>query len=357
MSGLDALLDQDRPVRLLTSAVTSGNLPHAFLFTGPEGVGKKTAARTLAMLLNCRCRTCIQKSFPDQEGENAYGQNLPAPCQECTACRKMLSSNHPDLHWLTPSGSYIKVDQVRELCGRLSLKPHEAKIRLAVIEDAHTLNPESGNTLLKILEEPPQKTLFILLARQASELLPTIVSRCRHIRFNPVSAESIKAHLQNRWEMDAAEAEGIAAMAGGSLSRAAEMREKNWIDRRNWIIESLAEISRVPRNCQLAFAEALARGDAGRVPTALEIMKSWYRDLAVYEYAPDRLINRDLKNKITKESGQYKLPQLIAITRAIDEAAINMEKNANVRLALDQLILQIASKGSRDNGENHWYPV
>ncbi|HMA67487.1 MAG TPA: DNA polymerase III subunit delta' [Desulfosalsimonadaceae bacterium] len=356
MSGLETLLDQDRPIRLLTAAVTSGNLPHAFLFTGPEGVGKKTAARTLAMLLNCRCSQRGRKNRPASEEADACGEKPPAPCRECASCRKILSANHPDLHWLSPSGSYIKVDQVRELCRRLSLKSHEAEIRLAVIENAHSLNPESGNTLLKVLEEPPEKTLFILLARQTSELLPTIVSRCRHIRFNPVSAGTIQAHLQKQWQITEAEAEGIAAMAGGSLSRAAEMTEKNWIIRRNWIIESLAGINRVPRNSQLALAEALAR-DTDRARTALEIMKTWYRDLAVCAYAPDRLINSDLREKITEESRQYNLPQLIAIVRAIDDAAIHIEKNANLRLAVDQLILEIASKGNRKNGENHRYPV
>lgn len=342
--GFDALLDQDRPTRLLTTALQSGKFPHAYLFTGPEGVGKKTAAKLLSMVCNCRGHEFHPKSPP--RGEAPGGNTdpkLPAACGQCLSCKKILSANHPDVYWISPIGSYIKVDQIRGLCQRLALKPYEAKIRLAVIECAHTLNPEAGNTLLKILEEPPDQTIFILMARQSSELLPTIVSRCRHIRFNPISTESIQNYLENHYAVTTTESAIIAAMSGGSLSRAAAMKEKDWISHRNWIINTIAELDRQTINYHLAFAEALAR-DSGRVRTALEIMKSWYRDLAVYAYRPGSLINNDISDKIAVHSRKASLKRLLAIIHSIETTASHIEANANARLAIDQLVIELANK-------------
>ena len=358
LPGFDALLDQERPVRLLKAALASGNLPHAYLFTGPEGVGKKSAAQSMAMALNCRGRSEKQSGRSrDVEAADTEQTVYPTdPCGGCRACRKIASASHPDVYRLSPAGSYLKVDQIREMGRRLSLKSHEAKVRVAIIEAAHTLNPEAGNTLLKVLEEPPENTLFILLARQASELLPTIVSRCRHIRFNPISAESLAAHLKANYAIPAAEADVIARMSGGSLTRAAAMTEKDWIAHRRWLIAVLSELDAQPVNYHLAFAEALAR-DTERLPTALEIMKSWFRDLAVCNHRPDHLINQDLSNTMAELRKHYPHQRLLAISRAIEMAAHRIENNANARLALDQLVIALSDKELGSNGENHRYPV
>lgn len=351
-------MDQHRPVRLLKAALASGNLPHAYLFTGPDGVGKKSAAQTLAMALNCRGSKDKQPESTGNPGSSGTDKPVypSAFCGGCRACKKIASANHPDLYRLSPAGNYLKVDQIRELGQRLSLKPHEAKVRVAIIEAAHTLNPEAGNTLLKVLEEPPEKTLFILLARQASELLPTIVSRCRHIRFNPISAESLSAHLTANYNIPAVEAEVVARMSGGSRTRAAAMTEKGWIAHRRWLIATLSELDTQPVNYHLAFSEALAR-DTDRLPTALEIIKSWYRDMAVCGHRPDHLINQDLSSTIAQLKKLYPHKRLLAISRAIEQTAHRIENNANARLAMDQLVVALSDKELGDNGENHRHPV
>jgi len=355
--GFDALLDQHRPVRLLTAALETGNYPYAYLFTGPEGVGKKVAAQAFAMA--CNCQSGKRQEIHAASDETADGQdseNTAFSCGQCRSCRKILSESHPDVYWILPSGNYIKVAQIRELCLRLSLKPHEAEMRLAVITEAHTLNAEAGNTLLKVLEEPPEQTLFILTARQASDLLPTILSRCRHIRFNPISRESIRHYLEGHYAIDARDADIIAAMAGGSLSSAAAMTEKGWIKQRNWIIETLTELDRQPVNYHLAFAESLAK-DSSRVETALAIMKAWYRDLAVFAYLPDQLINRDLHDEIALRSKQMTTARLLEISRKIDATERSIQANANARLAMDNLVIALSNKDSSKNGKNYRHPV
>ena len=169
MPGFDSIIDQERPIRILLSLLFHGTIPHALLFTGIEGVGKKTAAVALAMACNCRRPVAVE------------------PCGECAACRKIAAGAHPDILRVSPAGAMIKIDQIRELCQVLTMKPYEARVRVVIIADAHTLNPAAGNALLKMLEEPPARTVLILTAPQTGDLLPTIVSRCQHIRFKPIA--------------------------------------------------------------------------------------------------------------------------------------------------------------------------
>jgi DNA polymerase-3 subunit delta' len=346
LPGFEELLGQDRPARLLASAVKSGNLPCAYLFTGPDGVGKTRAARTLAMALNCQRR-----------GKADNGQQAPTnPCGSCRPCRKILSANHPDVHRLSPSGSFIRVNQVRDLSLKLALRSNEAETRLAIIEQAYKLNAEAGNSLLKILEEPPADTLFVLISRQASELLPTIASRCRHIRFLPIPEQSLRQHLTAHHALDDDQAAAIAAMAGGSLTSAAAMLEKDWMAFRSRIIEALSTLGNRPVNHQLAFSESLAV-DTERLRPALAVMKSWFRDLAVYAARPEGLINKDLSGRIAQQAPKYPKERLISMINAIEKTESRIEANANARLAMDQLVISLYNKEVSANGENHRGPV
>lgn len=311
------------------------------------------------MACNCqspRMDAGLGASGNDESAGSTASRSADISCGQCRCCRKILSATHPDVHWVFPSGTYIKVDQIRELCQRLALKPHEAKTRVVIIADAHTLNTEAGNTLLKTLEEPPERTVFVLTARQASDLLPTILSRCRHIRFNPISRESIGNYLERRYGLDADAADIVAAMAGGSLTRAAAMIEKDWIAHRNWIIKTLTQLESQPLNYQLAFAESLAKSRS-RLETALDIMKSWYRDLAVYPHQPAQLINRDFQADIAAGSLKMAPSRLLEIAQAIEAAARNINANANARLAMDHLVLALTDKESTKNGKNYRHPV
>lgn len=359
MFGFDALIDQHRPVRLLTAALETGNLPNAYLFSGPTGVGKKTAAQAFAMVCNCQ-NTSDSGSRTAAGKASGAGDHMHSPpafcCGRCRSCRKISSNNHPDVHWILPSGNYIKVDQIRKLCQRLSLKPYEAKTRLVIIAEAHMLNPEAGNTLLKVLEDPPEKTLFILTARQASDLLPTILSRCRHIRFNPISRENIKRYLEVHCEVAPKDADIVAAMADGSLSNAMAMVEKDWITHRHWVIKTLTTLDKQSINYQLAFSDFLAKSGS-RVETTLDIIRSWYRDLAVSAYMPEQLINKDLSDEIVKRSKQFSMARLLDISRKIEDTARRIQANTNIRLAMDSLIIALSIKENNKNGENHRHPV
>jgi len=189
VSGFESIIGQDRPIRILTAFLHKGTIPHALLFTGIEGVGKERAAVALAMAFNCaENRSGSDAAGVDLRRSDHADANRPftiKPCGICKSCRKIDSDNHPDIIRLKPSGPFIKIDQIRALCQTLAMKPYEAGMRVVIISEAQAMNPAAGNALLKMLEEPPARTILILVAAHPSDLLPTIVSRCQHIRFNP----------------------------------------------------------------------------------------------------------------------------------------------------------------------------
>jgi DNA polymerase-3 subunit delta' len=244
----------------------------------------------------------------------------------------------------------IKVDQIRALCGKLALKPYEAATRFAIITDAHKLNPEAGNTLLKTLEEPPDHTVFILTAEQASDLLPTIVSRCLHIRFNPVSIHSLKTYLEKTHGLETENAAAIAAMAGGSITRAESMIASDWISKRRWIIDEIEAMPSRPVNLCLAFSEALSK-NKDHVFMAFEIMKNWLRDLVVYPAAPEKIINKDLSQKINASFPKAPVADRLKKIRAIERAEADIRSNGNLRLTLDALVMMLSMENEYNESD------
>ena len=221
------------------------------------------------------------------------------------------------------------------------MKPYEAKTRVAIIHDAQTMNPAASNALLKILEEPPQRTILILIATQTQDLLPTIVSRCQQIRFNPISNNKLKLLLVEKHGFDPQDAGPIATMAHGSLSRATAMYEANWVNRRNWILQEMAELSSRPVSQILAFAERLSK-DKEAVLDSLEILKSWLRDLIIAAYDPEKILNRDMADEIQRAALQMDVTALLSKIDLVQKTQNRIQAKTNLRLALEVLLLKLA---------------
>ncbi len=298
----------------------SGRIPHALMFTGIDGVGKSKAALSLAMACNCL----------NPDVSSGYS------CGHCSACLRISEKIHPDVTVIHPEGGVIKIAAIRSLGEILSMKPFEGFLRVGIIVDAHLMNASAGNALLKILEEPPEKTLIVLTARQNTDLLPTIVSRCQNIRFNPVPSSMLADALIKRHGFGQDESSIIAAMSGGSFSRAISMK-KNWISRRNWITDEIMRLKENHFNMLLAFSEKLAK-NKDILLEDLEIMLSWFRDIMVFISEPSKVINRDRLEAIKEVSEKYTFENLINSMNAIRAAQKNIESKANPRLAVDNLL-------------------
>ena len=347
--GFESILGQEQPIRLLTTLLQNGTIPHALLFIGIEGVGKQTAAMAFAMA--CNCMAIKPKHFSERmktrsDGYTPYNQITTInPCGCCKSCRKIESGNHPDIILLKPSGPFIRIGQIRDLCGTLAMKPYEARLRVVIISGAQAMNPSAGNALLKVLEEPPDRTILILTALQTSDLLPTILSRCQHIRFSPVSRKNLESLLIQRHRANPDEAKIIAIMANGSVSKAVSMinsiNRVNWINRRIWLINEVESLPVSSIGSRMAFAEKLSKSKEG-LAESLEVIKSWFRDLVVYKYHPEKIINRDLSDRIQCASNKMKVTSLISKIDDIESAQKNIQANTNLRLTLEVLIMRLA---------------
>jgi DNA polymerase-3 subunit delta' len=223
------------------------------------------------------------------------------------------------------------------------MKPYEARRRIVIISDAGTMNPAAGNALLKILEEPPADTILILVTTQATDLLPTIVSRCQHLRFNSISKENLRAALVHRLGLDPARATTIAGMAHGSFARALDLHRTGWISRRNWLIHELNALAPASSGRLLALAEELAK-DKEALPEALEVMESWFHDLIITRYDPDQIINLDLADTVRQTSQNLELKALLAKMDALRSTQQTLQAGTNLRLALEAMLLKLGAR-------------
>ena len=221
------------------------------------------------------------------------------------------------------------------------MKPYEAGMRVVIISDARAMNPAAGNALLKVLEEPPVRTILVLIAAHTSDLLPTIVSRCQHIRFNPISKLKLESVLVQEHGIDAGDAVIIAAMAAGSLSRALRMYRTNWIKRRYWLINELDSLSAGSLNRLLAFGDQLAK-NKDDLPDTLEVLKSWLRDLVIAKLHPERIVNHDLASKLQQASPKMSLTSLLAKFETIQCTQNSIQAGTNLRLAMESMVLKLS---------------
>ena len=338
MLGFDQIHDQQRPLRLLAAFIRKDRLPHALIFSGVDGVGKKSTAMALAQICNCE-RLKAGGEIRDGARPVQAGA-VPAACGSCRSCRWIESGNHPDVVRIDPIGTIIRIDQIRGLIDTLAKKPFGQGLRVAIIAGAHAMNPEAGNALLKMLEEPPAGTILILTAPQTTDLLPTIVSRCQHIRFRPLKASTLAGLLTQKEGIDAPAAAIVARMAGGSYTRAVAMYQDSWIARRQWIVGEISALKAQTTVQRMALAEQLA-ALKGSLPDALECILHFYRDLLVWHYDPGKIINHDLEVVIARAAAGLGAGTLIARIRATQDALKRLRGNANPRLTMETLLLQL----------------
>lgn len=354
MTGFESLIDQKQPLGILSTLLKHKNIPHALLFTGIEGIGKHTAAISFAMACNCAAiaswRLSEQGIHLPVGGKDDKKPVSHFPCGCCRSCKTIQSGSHPDIIWIKPSGSFIKIDQIRTLYQTLAMKPYEAGYRVVIVSDAQQMNPAAGNALLKMLEEPPSRTILILIAQQESDLLPTVVSRCQRIRFHPVSRNALAQELIASEGKSLEEAMIIASMARGSFSRAIYLNRSKWIDRRNWLIKTIGLDSPdfnfntvKSMNVGLALAAQLSE-NRDVAEEYLEIIRSWLRDLIIFKYRPEKIIHQDCIKIIKKVSKHFSINVLLRNIKAVESAQFAIRRaNANVRLVLDLLVLKLTA--------------
>lgn len=355
-----AVINQERVKDVLKRGIEQQRVAHAYLFYGPDGVGKRGTALAFAKTLQCK-------------------KQEPVPCDACDACRKVSRMVHPDVHVLFPYPSdatpqdvgerlkhlgenpYVPVDYIRrpslsdtskvsnkqaiftvgrisqELRRAMSFKPVEGRHKVAILTNIEAMRQEAANAFLKLLEEPGPDTVFMLITDRPDKVLPTILSRCQRVRFDPLQVEHIKAALIDQLELAEEQASTLARMANGSFTRAIELAEnEDLVEGRQIILDYFRYAFTLNTDKLSDIIDQLSVMGRERLKGILYLMLSWTRDLLLFKTMGDEalLINLDQKESIRRFCMNVPDANLAAMVRIIEQAIELIGRNVQINLIL-----------------------
>ena len=323
----------DKALKTLERSTASDRVAHAYLIVGPAQVGKTTLALDLARAVNC-------------------ASNYP-PCSDCRQCQRIASGLHPDIRvvGLEPARSgrmrtQIGIDQIRDVQREASLLPYEGRYRVFIIETAEKLTAEASNSLLKMLEEPPDSVIIVLVASDAGAMLPTILSRCRRIDLRPVLAQTISEFMIERYDVGAERSREIAGASSGKVGWAVEAaRDPSLLDRIRQTVDTIGEFSRGSLTDRFEYAQQLAgRFNSNReaVFADLDLWQSWWRDILLTGHRRSELVSNVAKRDALEEiSAKLSVEEAAGAVAAVRRAVFLLERNVSPRLALEDMMLAL----------------
>lgn len=330
------IIGQEKAIKFLKRVMASERTPHAYMFTGIQGVGKTTTALALTQAINC---------LQSMNGE---------ACGECRSCRQVKSGNFADLVFIEPDGKNIKIEQIRDLNRALSFKPVSGRYRVSIIHKSEMMTVEAANSFLKTLEEPPAGNILILNVTEPLDLLPTIVSRCQKVPFRPLSVRVITEWLMDEKSIDGEKALLLAKISEGSLGRSIHLYDSDFLEKRQDYLLRLIQLpgfsSEQAFNMALEYARKEKKKDqniSSRKDTGLfellSVWKSWYRDLILMNVKgpADLLINVDFSHKLENTSKSLKLENLIDSLLVIDQAQRDFMETRNSDLMMENTVLAL----------------
>ncbi len=313
------LYGQDKAKLLFSRSLMADRVPHAYIFRGPNGVGKRLFARGVAAAINCR------------------GRKGAAACGECSSCRKFRSESHPDFLVVRPVKGVIKIEQIRQLAGELSYPPFESEMRIVVLEDVHTMRREAANSLLKMLEEPPANNLLILTAESSQEILSTLTSRCQVLPFTQLSTSDTTAILVAHG-IEPETALLLARLSEGSPGRAMLFQKSEMVMVWREAVGKLSDPSLLPDRdvgAVLRLAEKMAALKED-LPALLGLLKIWIRDLLLAVSTTEEAVKDGFGLRKSWSSAE-----LFAKLQAISSAERELARNCNRNLVCEVLLFAL----------------
>lgn len=360
------IINQERVKKILQASLDNGRIAHAYLFSGPDGVGKSVTAIELAKIFNCDQRTSVA-------------------CEKCASCKKFDSLQHPNLNIIVPlpvgknevSGDSplaklsdeeiavlreqvklkagnpyhdiiipkaieIKVNSIREIRRGAALTAVDRGKKIFLIIHAEAMNDTASNALLKTLEEPPADTILILTTSCPDGLLPTIVSRCQQIRFDALSDDAVEAALLEREHSEPSVARTIARLAKGNYTKALQYLHESLGERRTEAVELLRTILLKSRSALLEEIERLVgERDKQEIDEVLQLMQHWLRDAMLMQAGMKEAAVSDDADAFQKFIRKYPAADFAAALNAIDTAISLLYKNVYIPLILIDLAFRL----------------
>lgn len=363
----DSVVNQERVLETLKAALKGDRVAHAYLFHGPDGSGKKATAFGLAQALLCK--------------------SDPRPCGACNSCDRAARLIHPDLRLILPYAGDPKTTEITERFELLAEDPYapvdfvhapngvgdekkstnkqlivkrervdsevlwpsgfkavEGGYKVVILADVDLVHVSGSNAVLKLLEEPPPKTVFILTTTRPHRLLPTIISRCQQVRFDRLANEHVAQGLRERYEMSEQQVDVVSRMAEGSLTKAIELADnQELLGLRLMVVDFLRDSYKREVESVYQFSRLIGSGGREQVKSALGILLSLMRDLVVVQATGEasRMVNTDQSQVILDFVANLSTTDFPAMIEAIEEATGLVGRNVNVDLVIVALSDQL----------------
>jgi len=329
---LEDVLGHTEALARLVQAWDAGRLAHGHLFAGPDGIGKRTAARALFAATACA------------EGKGDF-------CGTCATCTRVDvfrdgetdGPGHPDLLEIGPDErGVIKIDVIRDLQHRLSFQPFEAPAKLAIVDGAHRMNEAAANAFLKTLEEPPRATVLVLVTPAPASLMPTILSRTQRVSLRALRPDEIVRLLERDPDLDADARRVLALHAEGSYGHVRGEGRERILEERPSILRALLALRPDDAEKLPQAAEAFAK-DRAKLASLARWARSLLHDVAMAQSgAAERIRNVDFEREIAGAAERTTPASVAALFDRADEIARAQDVNVNRRLAADVLLRELA---------------
>lgn len=328
-------------VPLLKSSLQHGRLPNAYLLVGPAHVGKMTLAINLAQALNCTAATTAAEK----------------PCGECPSCAKIALGKHSDVQVAgLNSGKEsrvkeISIEQIRDIQHSAALPPFEGKYKVYIIDGAEQLSNEASNCLLKTLEEPAENVIYLLLTASEQSILPTVVSRCQRLELKPLPPEAIEKDLVKKKNIEPVKAKLLSRLSRGCPGWAiTAVDDEAILGERSERLEHILEVMHSGFEGRFTYASQLSMQFAQSRKTVIDeltLWLDWWHDLLLIKTGSgEHITGIDREADITTMAEGYNIKQIRIFISRIQEATAQLQINANPRLVLEVLMLNIPGRNT-----------
>ena len=324
---------------ILTKHIQSGNVKHAYLFCGLDGIGRRSLALRFAQALTC----------PNT-------RETAEPCLSCSSCQRIARMQHPDLFVISvpENRKEISIDQVRALQHDLSLAPYEAPCRIGLLLDFQNASDEAQNSMLKTLEEPTSRVVLLVTASRPEDLLPTIASRCEVVLLRPAGSEEISNALEKETGIGKADAEKLARLSNGCYGQALAMQQDpEKVTKINSLIDGMLEAMTLPLRDRFAYAEELAPRKSSTRENLQGVFRVWisfWRDaLIIATQAKTPVIHNDYDSILHSLAEEIPLPEIQAQLARLEDGFDQLDKNANARLLTEVMVMGFPQRRKSPN--------